>query len=80
MKSSLVDASNFSQDHEDELQGCAGFSKDSDFNRVKDKISSGFCHFNRFDKTPYEEIKDHILTMLARTRDEKDVHYGELKC
>lgn len=31
-------ASNFSHDHEDELQGCAGFSEDSDLNHVSDKI------------------------------------------
>lgn len=77
MKSLLADASNFSQDHEDELQGCAGFSKDSDLNRVKDKISSGSCHFNRFDKIHYEEIKDHILTMRALNRDEKDMNIME---
>lgn len=75
-------ASNFSQDHEDELQGCAGVSGDSDLNRVRDKISSGCsCHFNCFDKIHYEEIKDHILTMRALPRDEKDMYImGKLKC
>lgn len=75
-------ASNFSQDHEDELQGCAGLSEDSDFNRVRDKISSDCsCHFNCFDQFQYEEIKDHIPTMRALSRDEKDMYImGKVKC
>lgn len=75
-------ASNFSQDHKDELQECAGLSEESDFNRVRDKISNGCsCHFNCFDQFQYEEIKDHLLTMRALSRDEKDMYImGKLKC
>lgn len=51
-------ASNFSQDHEDELQGCAGLSEDSDLNRVRDIISSGCsCHFNCFDHFNRKKLK-----------------------
>lgn len=48
---------NFLQDryHKDELQECAGFSKDSDLNRVSDKFLGGWSYqFNCFDKIQYE--------------------------